>query len=55
MYKNMQRGMCKRVRKYVFFLGVVLLKQMEQLCNVLYVCFLSHHGLVALILQKVKF
>ena len=30
----MQRGMCKQVQKFVFFLGMVLLKQMEHLCNV---------------------
>jgi len=51
----MQRGMDKQVRKLVFFLGTVLLKQMEQLCNVFYFCFLRHHGLGALILQNVKF
>jgi len=53
--KKMQRGMGKQVRKFVFFLGTVLLKQMERLYKVFYVCFLRHHGLGALILQKVKF
>ena len=47
--------MGKQVRKFVFFLGTVLLKQMERLYKVFYVCFLRHHGLGALILQKVKF
>jgi len=40
-----------RDENFVFFLGTVMLKQMDQLCNVFYVCFLSHHGLDALILQ----
>lgn len=48
LYKNMQRGMCTQIGKFVFSLGTVLLKQMEQLCKVFNFCFLSHHGLVAL-------